>query len=208
MSRLYKLLVFLTFLIPTGAYTLINAIMVKPDYDLYVEVENPENVRVIKHMEGFKIYVIDGIAIDGVLHQDDNYGWAFTGDENSVIKINKDYYQYVDNKLEKQTIKLLKEKQGKTIPLSLLAIIIGGVIIGLIVYRKATKNNNKHWRVSVLVSLLVGTGLLFVLDLFISNIFYVFLTATISWVVYMVEHYFHNNKIILQELQARNKGGN
>ena len=41
MSRLYKLLVFLTFNPYRRIYT-INAIIVKPDYDLYVEVENPE----------------------------------------------------------------------------------------------------------------------------------------------------------------------
>ena len=208
MSRLYKLLVFLTFLIPTGAYTIINAIMVKPDYDLFIEVEKSDDVHISKTTDGFKIYIENGITIDGVLQHDDNLGWTFYGDENSVIKINKDYYQVKDYQLEKQTIKLLKEKQGKTIPLSLLSVIIGSVIIGLIVYRKATKKDFKHWRINVLVSLLLGTGILFILDLFISGLYNVFLMVSISWIIYMVEYYFKENKIVLEQLKAKSKGSN
>ena len=181
MSLKYKIIVALTFILPTSAYLLINALFfsITPDLIIYAELDN----LVVEAYE--EQYLITGAdEFNGyVVIVDDKVG-AVVSDE-TVIKIGWRYYQVQDMQITER--KLIEEAQGYKIPLSVIFTLIGAVI-GVLIISGKMDLKRKNWRLATVIALWSLVGIIAVVDLIVSNIFGGIIVVSSSFTVYYIEH--------------------
>ena len=112
--------------------------------------------------------------------------------DGDTIKINKDFYgvgvNEDTNKLELVEFSAFKIGRKETIgfPMATIITIIAILIVVLVVKTKM-QWAKKYRKLATWIALAFGTGILFVMNMIVSNIFYVFLIALISWTAYCFE---------------------
>lgn len=119
-----------------------------------------------------------------------NYGYyAYDGD---LIKVNKEYLGVIYNNETKKVevvdydVFKLKQKEGKQIPLTIIFSGIAVLIIASVIGAKMDYFK-KNKMVAVLVSLSLGTVVLYLIDMIVGDMLRVFLISLSMWIVVMVE---------------------
>lgn len=181
---IHKLIYGITLGLPMIVYLLVSAIVfqVVPDYEIHVE--DIEQVVVIGNFVGVK----ENAKLKGTFTYNEEYElWGFTATEESVILINKQLYTYEDTQLVEAKRKLIEKEQSWKIPLSVYISLGGGLIVALVIMGKM-QIHKQYPRIATLIALGLGTAILGLINLLITNIFHVFLIATISWAIYLLEY--------------------
>lgn len=202
---IHRLIYSLTIFIPSLTYIILSATMfsIKADYIL----TNAENMEIeYLEREAFLYSSDNSITFNGKISYNEDLGvyGVYIG-ENEIVKVDKYYMglrfdEEIEDKFELVDIKLfeIEKKESISIPIIVYISLFGGVIIFFIVSGKM-RLVRKYPRIATLVSLIVGTSILFVLDLIISNLLGIFIVFTISWFVYVLEHAFINGNISLSD---------
>lgn len=204
----YKILTATTLILPMSVYLFLSATIlnVKADYNITL-FDNAEIMDYELENSVFLYNLYDKIEFKGgvikYLDKVDSYGVeVFEGD---IVKINNDYFvlELKENKLEFVDIDVWKlgRKESVNLPIALIISIVGAVIVGLI-YAGKMQVFKKNKRLAVWVSLLLGTGILFLIDMIVSNMLNVFLVATVSWTIYCLEY------VVLNGVKDDNKVNN
>lgn len=184
---IYKIITTITLLVPLPVYLFLSATIfnIAPDYKI-------DNVTIEE------VYVVDNFVYTDnteaiyngvVVYQDGNYG--FVMDEDDILQVENSYYNY-----ELADIKRLEiQKQTSyKLPLAFFISLVGVGIVVLVISGKM-QLYKKYPRISTLVSLTTGTVILYVMSTIVTNIFNVFLVATVSWALYCLEYLVKNNAI-------------
>jgi len=181
---IYKIIASITLFVPLPLYLFLSATLfnITPDYTM----DNVEFNEVI-YDDGF-LYTTNNEAIyDGVVvSQDGLYGFII--DEEDIVEIDNHYYSLKDGVLtDIKKLEVQKELSYK-LPLVFFISLLGVLIVVLIVNKKM-QWHLKYPRLAVLVALLTATVILYILSTVLSNILIVFMIATASWAVYLLEYY-------------------
>lgn len=197
-----KILYALTLTLPTAIYLLVYALIFSITPDLTID-DDIANLSVVTYGDEYFIYGDNQTQYIGgyVVYNEDVIGAVIDNDD--VIKIGWGYYSYVadENGVYALTnIKDIKqtEEQGWQIPISL---VISGIAIAIVVMIMLGKFDaiKKRPYVSVLVSLWLGTGVLYIVSFITNNMLGVFLMASISWTIFMIEKKYNDGKLTQQE---------
>lgn len=159
----------------------------------YEMINKELDYEIVQVDEDYFIYTdnADAIMIGEVTHYNGKWGFMLSGDE--ILKVNKNYLGIVFNEETKEksfeniNAFALKKKQSVSIPITLVFSGIAVAIVVLVVLGKM-KIAFDYPRTSVLVALILGTGILYVIDMLVASFFTVFLTATFSWGAYMIQY--------------------
>lgn len=181
MAMKYKIIVALTFLLPTSLYLLVNALFlsITPDAIIYAELED---ISIIEHEEEYFIY--GALEYKGyVVKVDDDYG--ILADSKTVIKVGWKYYQVREMKLIES--KLIEQEQGVKIPAVVIFTLLGG-LIGLLIIVGKIDLKRKNWRLAALIGIWSFVGIMFVVDLIVSNMLGGLMVMAISFTLYYIEH--------------------
>ena len=177
---LYKIITTITLLVPLPIYLFLSATLfnITPDY----RIDNVTIEEVIS-VDGF-VYTTNTEAVyDGVvIYSNGNYG--FVMDEDDILQVENSYY---NGSLEDIKKLELQKQTGYKLPLAFFISLMGVGIVALIISGKM-QLYKKYPRISTLIGLLTGTIILYVMNIIVSNIFNVFLIATVSWAVYCLEY--------------------
>ena len=181
---IYKIISTITLLVPLPIYLILSATLfnIVPDY--VIDNVTFEEVNIIEYEDYNFLYVENTDAIyNGVVVQDNGL-YGFYMDEDDILKVENNYY---NNNLEDiKKLEIQKETSYK-LPLAFFISLMGVGIVALIISGKM-QLYKKYPRVSTLIGLLTGTIILYVMNIIVSNIFNVFLIATVSWAVYCIEY--------------------
>lgn len=184
---IYKIITTITLLVPLPVYLFLSATLfnIVPDY----RIDNVTIEEVVT-VDGF-VYTTNTEAIYNgvVVYQDGNYG--FVMDEDDILQVENSYYNH-----ELADIKRLEiQKQTSyKLPMAFFISLVGVGIVALIISGKM-QLYKKYPRISTLVALLTGTVILYVMSTIVTNIFNVFLVATVSWALYCIEYAVKTNAI-------------
>lgn len=212
----YNILVVLTFILPISTYVFVSSFVNNIEYNAYWEDAVVEDFEFGRNEFGNYIYNIknqravyaeDVTAVNNVLY-------IQTQQKEYVLRIDKDYYVLHDKVLETQ-LRVAKltpydefyaknpDKESK-VTFSVF-IVIGIFTLGvLIVVGKISMDNIKrkfksNVRESILISLTISIGVLFVLNLVLTNALYALLMLWISFVAYYIEYKVYHKDIIEEQ---------
>lgn len=208
-KSIYKIITIITLALPLPIYLFISATIfnINPDY-IIENIELEEMIVEEVEIEEETYYFAytenqDAIYNGTTLFKNGVYGFYLDADD--VLKLDSGYYSYNDENEEEtlmfNDVKLL-EKQTQTsykIPLAFVISALGAGIV-LMVINKKMEWYKKYPRVATLLALAMGTIILYIINIFASNILSVFLIATLSWGAYCVEYLV--NKGIISSAKA------
>lgn len=193
-----KIITILTLTLPITIYLFVFALLfrITPDVTIYDEIGD---LTVITQEDEYFIYGDIETRFSGgyVLVIDNQVGALVSSDD--IIKIDRGYYSYTQDKdgvLRFVDIKELEqqEQQGMKLPLTFVISLIAVLIVSMIIMGKFDVIKKRPYA-SVLVSLWLITGILYIVNLIVDNILGVFLMAAVSWSIYMIERLFWQGKI-------------
>lgn len=192
-KTIFKIIKIISLILPTALLLFIQAVFfnITPD----VIINKPvEEVFIKAYEDDFLIYGALDTTFKGgyVIYHEGNYGVII--DEETVLKMDGKYYQY--NGEAFQTVEMIRkaEQQAYRLPLSFFISLFGAFIVGLIIMGKLNVFK-KYPKTSVAVTLFTVTLSLYIIDTIVSNLLHVFLTATLSWLLYCLESWIENGKI-------------
>jgi len=202
-QAIWRIVKILTLALPLPVFLFLSATLfsIIPNYIINADFSS---VEVIEYEQGYFIYSKDVEATyDGFVEYHvglDQYGIRITHDD--IIKIDGGYYSYVerDGIYQLTDIKQfeMQKEQAYKIPLTFF-ISLGGVLMVALIVQNKMQWHKSHPKGAVLLALVTGTVILYVIDLIVSSIFGVFLIATISWGLYLMED------LITQGLMTKQK---
>lgn len=192
---LYKILTIVTIVAPVSIYLFLSATLFNIRVDHKVEIEKNAEVDIVTHSDRLFIYKYDNnITFYGTTKYDPTvryYGiYLYQGE---TIQVNKDILVVEVNETQDGLILneiskfALNKKESVSLPIAFVISGLGVLIVALVVGGKM-KWFKKRKRLGVFISLGLGTLVLYLINMVVSNLFTVFLIALISWGVYCVEY--------------------
>lgn len=181
---LYKIITIITLAVPLPIYLFLSATLFNIIPDYRIENIGIEDVLTVPYEEYTFMYTTNTEAVyDGVVvYRDGQYG--FVVDEENIIQIDGDYYNYNLEDIKKLEI---QKQTSYKLPISFAISLLGVGIVAMIISKKMQLYKT-YPRASALVALITITVLLLIINTIVSNIFNVFLIATVSWALYCIEY--------------------
>lgn len=212
----YNILVVLTFILPISTYVFVSSFINKIEYNAYFENAIVEDFDFGRNEFGNYLYNPNVIYIKYAEDLTYNNGLVYieTKEEEYVVRVDKEYFVLHDYKNEQghRIVELTPydefyaknpDKESK-ITFSVF-IVIGIFVLGiLIIVGKISMDNIKrkfksNVRESILISLTISIGVLFVLNLVLTNALYALLMLWISFVAYYIEYKVYHKDIIEEQ---------
>ncbi len=202
-QAIWRIVKLLTLAIPLPVFLFLSATLfsINADYTINTDFNL---VEVVEYEEGYFIYANDlEASYDGLVEYHvglDKYGIRITHED--IIKIDKTYYSYVerDGVYQLTDIKRfeVQKEQSYKLPLTFFISLIGVLVVTLIVQNKMQWHKS-HPKGAVLIALITGTVILYVIDVIVSSVLGVFLIATVSWGMYLLEDMIYQGLISQEE---------
>jgi hypothetical protein len=165
----------------------LSATLFNIDEDIRVDNVTSEELIITTIEDGYFAYTDnEDVIFSGVVTRLDGL-YGFYVDEDTIIRLDDGYYIYEDNELVDIKATELQREQSYKIPMAFVISAIGVAIVVLVVMNKM-QWYKKYPRLSALVALATGTLILWMIDVLVSNLLFVFLIATISWGAYCIEY--------------------
>jgi hypothetical protein len=191
MSKL-KIIKLVTLIVPLPVYLFLMATLfsITPDYIINTEIER---VSVVDYDEAYFIYTDDlEASLSGLMiYNAELQVYGIVIDEEDIIKIDGNYYSYIlNNQNVRELVNIQKfaiqKQQSYKIPVSVFLSLIGILMVVLIVTKKL-KWHEDHPKGAVFIALFSATVVLYIVNTIIGGILGVFIVATISWGLYLIE---------------------
>lgn len=180
---LYKIITIVTLVAPMALYLFLSATLfnIKPD----ITVENLGVSDLVIEDDFVYTNNVEVVYNGSIVYYEGNYG--FFVDEDTIIKTDDGYYGITDGNLEEFNATELRKETSYKLPMAFLVSVFGVGIVILVINRKMQWYKD-YPRLFVLISLVMGTLTLLLIDVIVSNLLFVFLVATVSWAMYCVEY--------------------
>lgn len=193
-KTLYKVITILTLAVPLPLYLFLSATLFNINAD--VTYKNVDSADLI--VTDTYIYTNEENAVyQGVFAYEDNR-YVFYYESDDIIKVDDGYYSVEEGALVDIKELAVRQEMGYKLPMAFFISAVGVGIVFLVVSGKMQWYKN-YPRISALVALVTGTLVLLVIDTIVSNLFSVFLVATISWALYCLEYWVNENFITEEE---------
>lgn len=177
---IYKIITGLTLIAPMAIYLFLSATLFNVNADITVKNATVSDLII---NEDFIYTNNESVVYEGTItYYEGEYG--FFVDEDTIIKTDDGYFNH---ELEDIKATQLKQETSYKLPIAFVISALGVGIVFMVV------SNKMQWykkvpRLSALIGLATGTLILYMMDIVVSNLLYVFLVATISWALYCVEY--------------------
>lgn len=197
-KTLYNILTSATVVLPTIIYLYLSATILNIQYDYEVWYDKDVVVSVYEwdYEEEPMLFYFSATreaTFEGVVEWNDTYkAYGMYLKEGDIIKENKKFR--IVEKVEGRELELvdinkflIQTKESINLPVATIISIFAAVVVIMI---KTGKMGflKKYRRLSVFLSLLIGTLILYGIDMIVSNMLNVFLVALASWTVYCIEY--------------------
>jgi len=193
-KTLYKLITILTLAVPLPLYLFLSATLFNVDADVsYKNVDSEDLIVNDTYIYTDKLNAV----YEGVFAQEDGE-YVFYYDSEDIIKVDNGYFSVEDGALVDIKELAIQKEMGYKVPMAFVISAIGVGIVLLVVSGKMDIYKD-YPRISTLVALVTGTLVLLVIDTIVSNLFGVFLIASISWALYCLEYWVNENFISEEE---------
>jgi len=190
----YKILVALTFFLPISSYLLYSAINAQT-YDYQVYTQENAVIEFYAYDEGFIVLSEDAEYSGYLVPYNGSYALYF--EDTDIIKIERDYFMVHDGEFKNLEDIPVPVEQSNNVIISISSIVALGIVM-LIIGAKMDILKS-HPRASVMVSLIVGTFILWGISSIVSDMLSIFVIATITWASYLIENMVHKGKLNDQE---------
>lgn len=195
--------------LPISIYLILMATVFKIQPDIKID-RDFDDVIVEKYEKKYLVYSdIDTSFIGGSVIYHDDMIKVIVSDKD-IIKLNKGFYQ-INKEGVLVDVAEIKTESTKGIYITFsVAIGIIATVIGLRVIMGKMEWHKKYKRTAVLLSLVIGTAVLFFMDMVVGHFLYVFYVLTGSWVAYLIEYAFWKGVVderTRKELQDKIKRG-
>lgn len=188
----YKLLVLLTFLLPISSYFLYSAFTgTSFDYIVYGDTYNVQ-----EYEDGYVIY--GDISFNGYAIEYNN-SYAMYFEDGDILKIDSDYFTIYENELQNVNDIPIETNNSSKIAISIASIVAIG-IVALIIIKKMDLLKT-YPRASVMISLIVGTLILWGISTIVNDMLTVYVIATSSWAIYCIEYLVQQGKLSQAEAE-------
>jgi len=193
-KTLYKIITTITLLVPLPLYLFLSATLFNISADVtYKGVDSADLIVTDTY-----IYTdSEDVLYEGVFAYEDNE-YVFYYDIDSIVRVDDGYFSVEDGALVDIKELAVREEMGYKLPMAFFISAVGVGIVLLVVSGKMQWYKD-YPRISALVALVTGTLVLLVIDTIVSNLFGVFLIASISWALYCLEYWINNNFITEEE---------
>ena len=198
-NLIYKIVTSITLLVPLPLYLFLSATLfsIVPDYVINAKIDT---ISVFNSNDEYFITTSDKTAsISGlVVYNEDYDSYGIYIDSEDIIKIDGNYYSYIEKDGSNQLVDIKKfEIQKQTtykLPLSFFISLFGVLMVVLIMQGKM-QWHKKYKRLATFIALLSVTVVLFVINTIVSNVLNIFLVSTVSWAIYCIEYMVAKGKI-------------
>lgn len=203
---IYKVLSFITIVFPFVTYLFLSATILNVEASHTINKLGETEVLAYEMEESLFLYDDNNLLqFRSLVYYNDEIGYfGIEVFEDDIIRIDKDYLVVAkdDNgKLELGDVNVWKiaTKEGVSIPI---AFFISGfaVLIVALIYGGKMEIFKKRVRLSVFISLAVGTVILAGINLIVSNMLNVFIVALVSWTIYCIEYLVYQGLVNEDEL--------
>lgn len=203
---IYKVVSFITIVFPFVTYLFLSATILNVESSHTINKLGETEVLAYEMEKSLFLYDDNNLLqFRSLVYYNDEIGhFGIEVFEDDIIRIDKDYLVVAkdDNgKLELGDVNVWKiaKKEGVSIPI---AFFISGfaVLIVALIYSGKMKIFKKRVRLSVFISLAVGTAILAVINLIVSNMLNVFIVALVSWGIYCIEYLVYKGLVNEDEL--------
>jgi hypothetical protein len=192
--RLYKIIVALTLAAPMAIYLFLSATLFNIDYDYRLENVTSEDIILI---EDFTYTDNTDAVYNGTFSiLDGEYGFYI--DDTTIIRLDDGYFMLEEGVLVDIEALAIQKETGYRLPMAFVITALGIGVVFLVIQRKM-EWYKLYPRVSALIALVTGTLVLLVINTIVSNLFNVFLVATMSWALYCLEYFVNQNFITEEE---------
>lgn len=183
---IYKIISGLTLVLPLSVYLIVMATVFRISHHARIYADHNE-VTVVEKI-GSHYILVDEIVDEFSARGRFQDGQALISiAENEIFLFNDGYFTLINGEWTNADNAAVKENTNWKIPFAVLVSIGGILIIGLIISGKM-EFHKKFPRIATLIALGLGTLILAGINLIVANLLHVFLVATLSWAVYMIEH--------------------
>lgn len=183
---IYKIISGLTLVLPLSVYLIIMATVFRISHHARIYANHNE-VTLVERMHSQYILVDESIEEFSARGQYYNGEVLISIAENEIFLFNDGYFTLINDKWADADEAKQKEDTSWKIPFTVFVSLGGIVIVGLVISGKM-EFHKKFPRVATLISLILGTLILSGISAIVKNLADVFLIATLSWAVYMIEH--------------------
>lgn len=189
-SSVYKILVALTFILPTSTYLLISALFfnITPDVIVYdvlpheLIVSPYDNEKsLLSGTQEFKGHVITMNDVTYILVDDDD-----------IIKVGFKYFLVQDGVLTER--KLVEEQKSYKLPLAFFISVLSVAVAALVISKKMQVYKTRP-RLATWITLFTITIALVIIDAIVSNMVGVFVMVLISFTLYCIEYLVQNGNV-------------
>lgn len=203
---IYKVLSFITIVVPFVTYLFLSATILNVEASHTINKLGETEVLAYEMEKSLFLYDDNNLLqFRSLVYYNDEIGhFGIEVFEDDIIRIDKDYLVVAkdDNgKLELGDVNVWKiaTKEGVSIPISFFISVFAVLIVSLI-YGGKMKIFKKRVRLSVFISLAVGTAILAGINLIVSNMLNVFIVALVSWAIYCIEYLVYQGLVKEDEL--------
>jgi len=185
-NSIYDIVKIITLGAPLAIYLFLSATIfnIVPDY--YIDDVEIYNVVVEQVEENYFIYAENATySGNDLTNYNEHYGFYI--DSETIIKIDKHYYSYVENELKDIKALEIQKQTSYKLPITFVISVFAVLIVALIVTKKMQWYKSKP-RLAVFLALVTITAFLWVVNTILGGMLNVFLIATISWGIYGVEY--------------------
>lgn len=190
----YNIISSLTLILPITVYLILMATIFKIQPDMVMSAEF-DNVIIEEYENNYLIYSDLDTTFKGgnVIYHNDMIKAVIS--KKDIVKLDNGFYQINDKGvLADVSKKEVENTRASYITFTVVVGLVASLIVILIIKGKM-EWHKKYKRTAVLISLVLGTVILYVMDLIVGHFFWVFLVFTLSWIAYMIEYGFYKGKI-------------
>lgn len=186
----YKIIVGLIFLLPISSFLIYSAITGQT-YVAEIHTQNNAIVEVLQYDDNYIVFS-DGASYDGYLvPYNESYALYIT--EDDIVKVGREYfivYQGVWTNFDD-----VPPPETTTLKWVISTTTIIGLLIVMLIIGGKMDVLKSHPRTSVMVSLILGTLILWGISSIVNDLLNVFLVATGTWFSYLIAYGVHQGKI-------------
>ena len=198
-KKLYNILTSVTVVLPTVVYLYLSATILNIQYDYVATFDKDVVVSYYEwnYTEQPTLFYFSATreaTFEGDVEWNNTYkAYGLYLKEGDILKENKDF-RIVERNADTRELELvdinkfaIQTKESINLPVATMISIFAAVVVIMI---KTGKMGflKKYRRLSVFLSLLIGTLILYGIDMIVSNMLNVFLVALASWTVYCIEY--------------------
>lgn len=184
---LFRIINFITLAVPVPLYLLLLATVFSVTADYTIQNAEIDDLSIVYKEDRYLITTDNKEAvINGIIAYDEELGYALVINEEDILKVDRKFYNIEENELKEIDVKKLKKEEKYHWSIPVIVGIITFLIVGLVISGKM-QWQKKYPKFAVLLSLGLGTMVLYFINMIATNMFNIFLIALISWVLFMIE---------------------